>query len=329
MASVGEILRRERERQGLPLADIAQQTRIKKQYLEAVERDDFESLPGRFFARSFTTQYAERLGVNNAELAAALDRQVATAQPPPVTGKEVVSGTGWAYQEYSVDPMPEGSASAINARKMTASIVMLVAVVIACGAIFWLWQRSQLSSTSASTGLSEGSRTAQDVAPPAVQPAPVAEPPAALVTPETQTAAPTPAPTSAPTPTPAPSPTPAPAEATPQVPASGKISLAIVAKEDTWLRITVDGKVILAAVLARGEQRVAAASENAKVLLGNAGGVDIRFNGSDIGTIGPRGQVRTVDFTPDRFTVIEPAPRKAPTEGANPQPLAGLNDAPR
>jgi cytoskeleton protein RodZ len=319
MASVGEILRRERERQGLPLADIAQQTRIKRQYLEALERDDFESLPGRFFARSFTTQYADRLGVNDSELAAALDRQVAPAQPTPVAagGKEVIGGTGWVYQEYSVDPMPEGSASAINARKMTASIVMLVAVVIACGAIFWLWQRSQLSSTSASTGLSEGSRTAQEVAPPAVQPAPVAEPPAAPATSQTQAVAPTPAPT--------PTPAAPPVEAAPQMAPSGKISLAIVAKEDTWLRITVDGKVVLAAVMARGESRVAAASENAKILLGNAGGVDIRFNGSDIGTIGPRGQVRTVDFTPDRFTVIEPPARKAPTDTPNPQPVAGLN----
>lgn len=301
MASVGELLRRERERQGLALPDIAEQTRIKQRYLEALERDDFDSLPGRFFARSFTTQYAEKLGVNGAELHDALERQVAPPQPIPEPGnsKEVIGGSSWVYQEYSVDPLPEGSASALNARKITASVVMLLAVVVACGAIFWLWQRSQLSSTSASTSTTqvENSTVSQSVAPPAVQP-----------TPKQEVAA-------------APVPTPAPNVEAPVSTASGKISLAIVAKEDTWLRVTADGKIMVEAVLARGESRVLAATENAKILLGNAGGVDIRFNGSDIGAIGPRGQVRTVDFTPEKFTVIEPQ-KKSPSETAAPQPVA-------
>jgi len=304
MASVGELLRRERERQGLALTDIAEQTRIKKRYLEALERDDFDSLPGRFFARSFTTQYAERLGVNGAELHDALERQVAPPQPIPEPGsKEVIGGSSWVYQEYSVDPLPEGTASALNARKMTASVVMLLAVVVACGAIFWLWQRSQLSSTSASTSITEagGPAAAQTVAPPAVQPAPKQE------------VVPTPAPPAAEAVQ-----SPAPPQATSP---SGRISLAIVAKEDTWLRVTADGKVMVEAVLTRGESRVLAASENAKILLGNAGGVDIRFNGSDIGAIGPRGQVRTVDFTPEKFTVIEPQ-KKVPVDNPSPQPVA-------
>jgi cytoskeleton protein RodZ len=317
MASVGELLKRERERQGLRLTEIAEQTRIKQRYLEALERDDFDSLPGRFFARSFTTQYAERLGVNGAELHDALERQVAPPQPIPApgAGKEVIGGTSWVYQEYSVDPLPEGSASALNARKMTASVVMLLAVVVACGAIFWLWQRSQLSSTSASTAASNAENTSaiQSVAPPAVQPAPKLEP---TPTPTPNTTAAVPA-----SPTPAPAP---PVDSNPQLPPAGKISLAITAKEDTWLRITADGKIIVQAVLTRGESRVLAAAENAKILLGNAGGVDIRFNGNDIGAVGPRGQVRTVDFTPEKFTVIEPQ-KKAPAETQTPQPVAEDN----
>ncbi|MBL8235633.1 MAG: DUF4115 domain-containing protein, partial [Bryobacterales bacterium] len=85
-----------------------------------------------------------------------------------------------------------------------------------------------------------------------------------------------------------------------QVP--GKLNVSIASKEDTWVRITTDGKVILARVISPGEPLVTAvANENAKVLIGNAGGVSIRFNGNDIGVVGPRGQVRTVEFTPAGF----------------------------
>ncbi|MCZ2150059.1 MAG: DUF4115 domain-containing protein [Bryobacterales bacterium] len=316
-------MRRERERQNLSLAGIADQTRIKQQYLEALERDDFESLPGRFFARSFTTQYAEKLGINTPELQDLLQKQAAPLEifgsvaGAPAPGTPGISPV-WTGQQYEVDPLPEGSASALTARKLTASIVMLAAVIVACGAVFWLWQRSQLSSTSASAPQAERVKSAtveeprvpvpDTVSPPAAQPtAPLAKVESAPLQPSAQSAAP---------------------PAATQVPveniAAGKISLTVVAKEETWLRITADGKVIVERVLAPGESAVTAAHENARIFLGNAGGVDIRFNGADIGSVGPRGQVRTVEFTPDKFHVVAPAKKPAAEpsgESGTPQPV--------
>jgi hypothetical protein len=126
---------------------------------------------------------------------------------------------------------------------------------------------------------------------------------------------------------PVPTPTPAPVAPIDDYSQNGKIKLQVTAKEDTWLRITVDGKVTVERVLARGESSLAAANGSAKILLGNAGGVDIRFNGADIGMVGPRGQVRTVDFTPDKHTVIEPPKKPAPASDAQtaPQPVAESN----
>lgn len=310
MASVGDILKRERERQGLDLALIAQQTRIKLQYLQALERDDFDSLPGRFFARSFATQYADHLGVNTAELQDALQKQVT---PPEIFSTQ---GEGQAPiqigRDFYVDPLPEGSASAVSARKLTASIVMLAAVIVACGAIFWLWQRSQISSTLADAGAPASTRQSPTPIPETVSP-PAAQP----VIPQ-------------PTPTPAP----AMAESTPAVvppstltdaSLSGRIKLAVVAKENTWLRITVDGKVKVEKVLVAGESSLTAGNENARILLGNAGGVEVQFNGSSIGQVGPRGQVRTIEFTPERFQIVEPVKKAAPAEPGPSQPVADLN----
>ena len=40
----------------------------------------------------------------------------------------------------------------------------------------------------------------------------------------------------------------------------------------------------------------------------NAGGLDIKFNGTPTGPIGPKAQVRTVVFTPDKFEIQMPKP---------------------
>ncbi len=53
------------------------------------------------------------------------------------------------------------------------------------------------------------------------------------------------------------------------------------------------------------------ASEKIRLLIGNAGGLDVSLNGKPIGPIGPRGQVRIVELTPNGFQIVQ---RKPPTE---------------
>jgi hypothetical protein len=104
----------------------------------------------------------------------------------------------------------------------------------------------------------------------------------------------------------------------------GRIQLSVAATEDVWVRITIDGKVRLERVLAKGEVTRQAGNESARMLVGNAGGLDIRYNGSAIGQVGPRGQVRTIEFGPDAFRVIEPQKKPPTPSESEPQPVAGL-----
>ena len=53
MASFGENLRRERELRGVGLREIAEATKISTRFLEAIEEDRLEILPGGMFPRSF------------------------------------------------------------------------------------------------------------------------------------------------------------------------------------------------------------------------------------------------------------------------------------
>lgn len=317
MASVGNTLRQARERQGLSLEAIAEQTRIKAQYLQALEADDFESLPGRFFARSFTNQYANRLGVNTPELQAALQLRLGGLQSFQTEMLESITPSS-PIEQFTVDPLPEGTASAMNARKLTASLVMLFAVITACGAVFWLWQRSQLKISSANTLPTEtavpapAEVTRQLLQPPTAALPETVSPPAAQPTKsDAKVDSPVTLPQTVSTMATAP-----PVAAAREEVGSGPIRLSITARENVWIRITVDGKVAVERVLALGETATATGSSAARILIGNAGGLSIQFNGSDIGAVGPRGQVRTVEFTPGAFKVIEP--QKKPVAAASP-----------
>lgn len=58
MRKISELLKDEREKQGLKLEDIARSTRIKKGYLVAIEEGRFHDLPSEAYALGFVKNYA-------------------------------------------------------------------------------------------------------------------------------------------------------------------------------------------------------------------------------------------------------------------------------
>jgi cytoskeletal protein RodZ len=64
MASFGENLRRERELRGIELRDIAEATNISLRFLQALEQDRADVLPGGIFPKAFVRQYATYLGLD-------------------------------------------------------------------------------------------------------------------------------------------------------------------------------------------------------------------------------------------------------------------------
>ena len=64
MPSFGESLRRERELRGIDLRDVAEATKISVRFLQALESDRTDVLPGGLFQRAFVRQYAAYLGLD-------------------------------------------------------------------------------------------------------------------------------------------------------------------------------------------------------------------------------------------------------------------------
>lgn len=84
------------------------------------------------------------------------------------------------------------------------------------------------------------------------------------------------------------------------------VVLNLSATETTWLSITSEGKNIFSGVLEPSQTKTLRASDVAKMRVGNAGGIDVRWNGKAIGPIGARGQVKVVLFTPQSFQILAP-----------------------
>jgi len=72
----GDKLRLAREAAGLSLADVATRTRITQRHLEAIERSDFSELPGRTYVTGFARAYARAVDLPEAEIGAAVRREL-------------------------------------------------------------------------------------------------------------------------------------------------------------------------------------------------------------------------------------------------------------
>ena len=64
MSSLGQELKRERELRAVSLEEIANQTKISLRYLQALENDKLDILPGTFFIKGVLRAYAKCLGIN-------------------------------------------------------------------------------------------------------------------------------------------------------------------------------------------------------------------------------------------------------------------------
>jgi cytoskeleton protein RodZ len=68
MGSFGERLRREREMRGITLESISKTTKIRTNILEALEKEEFNKLPGGIFNKGFVRSYARFLGMNEEQV---------------------------------------------------------------------------------------------------------------------------------------------------------------------------------------------------------------------------------------------------------------------
>lgn len=101
--TIGQQLKQQREARNLTIEKVVQATRIRARHIEAIEADDFESLPSPVQARAFLRLYAEFIGLSLEEL---IDRQragagqISAAPPEPEPAPDTVT------PEIEAEPPP-------------------------------------------------------------------------------------------------------------------------------------------------------------------------------------------------------------------------------
>jgi len=66
-STLGEKLRQAREEKGFTISEVAEQTRISSLYLQSIENDDYNTLPGGIFNKGFVKSFAKFVGINEQE----------------------------------------------------------------------------------------------------------------------------------------------------------------------------------------------------------------------------------------------------------------------
>ncbi len=176
MRTLGETLRQARLDRGVSLADAARDTRIRRQYLEALEAEDVATLPPAVYTRGLLRTYAEYLGLNP---------QVMVDLYQPVPKRETNAPLRPAVPRVAIP-------REIPVRPLLYALGGLAAVVL----VVWAW--TQLQAAAAAVREQQGLPAVRSGTPTLPPRVPTILPIAAA----------SPSPTSTPTPEPTPSPTP-------------------------------------------------------------------------------------------------------------------------
>lgn len=106
MSGIGEQLRKAREAKGLSISDIEKATKIQSRYLEAIENNDFDKLPGDFYVRAFIRQYAQIVGLDGKELLSQYQGEVANEVSQPAASSPAQEVHEEAHEEEAAPVEP-------------------------------------------------------------------------------------------------------------------------------------------------------------------------------------------------------------------------------
>lgn len=286
MSSFGEHLRRERETRGVSLDEIVKSTKISRRLLQALEDEQFDLLPGGIFNKSYVRAYAKCVGIDEEQAVAEyLD---ASKETPPDT--RVI-----AHQHASIhsDRPPERSGFPL--------MPVLVLLVVAAGAV-GAWKMYQDRERD----------RLRFITPPTAEPAttPPASAPSANTshlqnapsTPDKAAEAATTPPKAASIPkenasseTPAASPARPAASSTEQA-AGTPFELTVRPKDRAWVSIKADGNYVVRGVIQPPEVRTIHATNQIVFYTGNAGAVDVDFEGKNVPLTGGLNAEQTLIF---------------------------------
>ena len=299
----GARLKEQREKHGITLDQISKSTKIGARFLQALEEDHFERLPGGIFNRGFVRAYARFVGMDEEQAIA--DYLAATGANQP--------------KAEAADEPPVRELPAEPRRERTAGLPWgLFATLLLIGAFsFAVWgfysritstrdkepvqapRAQRLAAKQSAVNQSASSQTVNELQPSSGS----ARQSGSTISGE---ATPNSLGTAALGIT-------APAETA----AAGGLVLQIKAHGDAWLSITIDGEVTTQQTLTASAQKTVRAQNEIVIKAGNIGALDFEFMGKQLPVQGNVGEVKTLAFDAKGWHVV---PKPSPPAESDAQP---------
>jgi len=278
-AKVGPVLEKARKERGLTLEEAEHATKIRKRYLEGLEREDYGVLPDAVYAQGFLKTYANYLGLDGEGLARELRDRRRPRRERAVTYGYGTPGTN-EFDKPLVSPGQFGrkERGRIPAATILTLLVALLALAAVVASLYYVGRGTQ--STGQDLPSQAGVANQQEDAN-GQEPEPEGGTPA-RETPDRGT----------------------PAgggggeNAAAAEPRPDSLSVVVSVEGDpSWLSVLVDGELAYEQIAEPGFSRTFEGQRGISIKTGNAGAVGVEVNGQDLGRLGDSGEVLTRDFT--------------------------------
>ena len=277
MAEFGEQLKKAREAKGITLEEVAEATKIRRKYLEAIEQDEFQVLPGEVYARGFVTAYLKYLDIKEQPEVLEIMKPKVSREEQAVqeqmeraekAAQESLKSVGKRTQQpRSLSSRKKPSSVSFEEKPMSkkGSLIVILSILALALLLLVQWGYTKSQQPEAPQDTIQQEQQAEDSA--QQEPAPEQEPAAA---PEVKTYD--------------------------GLEMTLEILDANAGKEDQcWMQVTADGKKT-EQTLSEGQVQEVRAAQQIDLNLGNAGVVKVTVNGQDLGTLGGQGQVVKKSF---------------------------------
>jgi cytoskeleton protein RodZ len=278
LPSFGEKLKQEREKRKISLEQISSSTKIGTRMLQALEEDKFNQLPGGIFNKGFVRAYSHAVGLDEDQIVAEY-LQASGDAPPPKT--EIGGVEDGRSNEQTIRRLE--SISDTPSRPLPWGLFAAILLVVALALSLWTHhQREQAGQPVRPAGAASPATQTSSGAP-------------LVVTPQNTSIATASTPGDLGPTAPA---LPKDSSATEAAAASGVFTVVVHAREESWVSIIADGKSTASEILSPGTDKTIQGRKEIAVKVGNAGGVELSFNGTKIKFGGDSGEVKSITFGP-------------------------------
>ncbi|MFB0505863.1 MAG: helix-turn-helix domain-containing protein [Thermodesulfobacteriota bacterium] len=291
METVGKYLKRERELRNISLKEVSTATKIRENILKAIEEDRHDLLPTPVFVKGFLVAYVKHVGLDPSDV---------------VLRYESDLNEFYGHEEKEI---PAEQKKGWDRRFLLATVIVMAGIGIM---LFNPWKEPRDREEEAPAPIEETPVVQEEIPLPLVipdqdkVPTPGEETIVVKKTPpieETIVVREVP---------PAEIPTEAAPEALlaerteePKKMVSRELTLRIQAVEETWIALQVDSDLPREITLRAGETFSQRANDHIKLKIGNAGGVNVTFNGRDLGILGDPGRVVRLSLTQEGYEFKE------------------------